>query len=89
MEFNFPDDRWLIETQEISQQVLRTRSNFHCLLFHETNHKNERVAVPIYHELYDLFDEVTERKDDFENVDEDIITAVKRGIKKTKIREVS
>lgn len=106
MEFNFPDDRWLIETQEISQQVLRTRSNFHCLqkkdwslleqirlvlykfneliLFHKINHKNERVAVPIYYEFYDLFDEVTERKDDFENIDENIITAVKQGIKKQK-----
>ncbi|KAJ6125923.1 hypothetical protein N7471_010416 [Penicillium samsonianum] len=39
-------------------------------------------AVPIYYELYELLDDVTEGNDDFAKLDRDIIAAVKEGMKK-------
>ena len=42
------------------------------------------LAVPIYYELHDLIAEASERKDRFQDLDEDISLAVKEGMKKYK-----
>ena len=42
------------------------------------------LAVPIYYELHDLVDEASERKGRFQDLDEDISSAVKEGMKKYK-----
>jgi hypothetical protein len=40
------------------------------------------LAVPIYYELHELLDDVSEGNGDFANLDRDIIAAVKEGMKK-------
>ncbi|KAJ5300165.1 hypothetical protein N7508_007408 [Penicillium antarcticum] len=74
--FTLQDWLWLEQIH-----TLLHKFNELTLFISEGNPQISR-AVPIYYELHELLDDVTEGNGDFANLDRDIIAAVKEGMKK-------
>ncbi|KAJ9482194.1 hypothetical protein VN97_g11246 [Penicillium thymicola] len=65
------------------EQIHTVLHKFHELtLFISKRNPQISLAVPIYYELHELLDDVTEGNGDFAKLDRDIIAAVKEGMKK-------
>ncbi|EED14602.1 hypothetical protein TSTA_040810 [Talaromyces stipitatus ATCC 10500] len=63
-------------------QIHNILSKFNKLTLFVSEKPQISLAVLIYYELHDLLDEASERKERFQDLDEDISLAVKEGMKK-------